>query len=597
MRLWLSAGLGVALALSLGIPVRANEPGAGVAMAEPTADTSPASQDEPLGADVRRRLANVPNRSSDGDKQDWGALAAFYESRKDESLWVTKTGFNIKAAAVIAELKNADAWGLDVSEFEVPAIATASEGAAELPRGELSEAEMKLSLAVLKYARYARGGRITEPAKQLSSYLDRLPQLRDPKAVLDEIAASDDPAAALRGLNPKHPQFEKLRQKYLELEKAAQSATAIVKIPKGPKLVPGQKHPQVVLLRKRLGVALPDARDAPVDETLYDSALEGVVKDFQTKSGLAGDGVVNAATRAALNDVEVPSPMKLLANMEEWRWMPEDLGSTYVWVNIPEFLIRVVKNGQVIHTERVITGLPDKQTPVFSDEMELVTFHPRWIVPDSIKVRELYPSLARGGSYFTRQNLRLSRNGREIDPYSVDWSQADIRYYDIYQPPGGSNVLGVLKFSFPNKHQVYMHDTPTKGLFNEASRPFSHGCMRVRDAVKLAEVVLAEDKGWDAERVDALVAAPPQENPITLDHKIPVHITYFTAWIDDDGKEQDWKDVYGHEKRITLALQGKFDQIVRGPDHLAPVTYGAIRYAQSKNSSFDVFMNNMFGGF
>ncbi len=223
-----------------------------------------------------------------------------------------------------------------------------------------------------------------DPAKQLTSYLDRLPQVRDPKTVLEELAGSSEPDAVLRGLHPKHPQFEKLRQKYLELEKGAVAAAEIVRVPAGPALTPGQKHASVALLRQRL---LPDAT-APADETLYDEALAAAVKVFQQKAGLRPDGIVGAGTRAALNDVEVPTSSTFRANMEQWRWMPDDLGALYIWVNIPEFTLRVVKDGKVIHEERVITGLPDKQTPVFSDEMELVTVHPRWNVPNSIKVRD-----------------------------------------------------------------------------------------------------------------------------------------------------------------------------------------------------------------
>ncbi len=278
-----------------------------------------------------------------------------------------------------------------------------------------------------------------------------------------------------------------------------------------------------------------------------------------------------------------------------YRWLPDELGDLYVTVNVPEFMIRVVKGGEVIHEERVITGLVDKQTPIFDDEMELVTFHPRWNVPESIKVRELYPSLARGANPIARQGLKISYNGRLVDPESVDWSSADIRRYDVHQPPGGSNVLGVVKFSFPNKHQVYMHDTGTKGLFEEASRPFSHGCMRVRNPARLAEIVLAADKGWDATKIQAMINTAPVENPITLDKKVPVHITYFTAVIGADGKETLFKDVYGHEKRVTQALASKWTEIAIGTDHLAPVTYGVARYGGG--NVLETFVNNLFGGF
>ena len=204
--------------------------------------------------------------------------------------------------------------------------------------------------------------------------------------------------------------------------------------------------------------------------------------------------------KRAAKEPSTASLRTLLVNMEQWRWMPADLGNFYVWVNIPEYTIRVVRADRIIHSERVIVGRTNTQTPVFSDEMQQVIFHPFWGVPDSIKTNELLPSLARGNTgVLERNGLRVSYRGRDINPGSVDWTKVDMRKFHVYQPPGGSNVLGVVKFRFPNKHDVYMHDTPSKSLFNASVRTFSHGCMRVRDPLKLAEIVLAEERGWPAE--------------------------------------------------------------------------------------------------
>ncbi|MCK9910011.1 L,D-transpeptidase family protein, partial [Microbacteriaceae bacterium K1510] len=164
-----------------------------------------------------------------------------------------------------------------------------------------------------------------------------------------------------------------------------------------------------------------------------------------------------------------------------------------------------------------------------------------------IKVNELYPSLARGGTYFSRQGLRISKNGRDVDPNSIDWGYTDIRAYDVYQPPGASNVLGELKFNFPNKHTVYMHDTNAKGLFEEVSRPFSHGCMRVRNPRRMAEILLNEDKGWEPQKIADLITNGPPNNEVPIERQIGVHVTYFTAWVDDKGELQTARDVYGHE--------------------------------------------------
>ena len=563
-------------------PAPAPAPVAAAAVAAPT---------DALGLALQQHLAKP---GDDGDRADAAALSAFYAAHGYAPLWVTAAGLNPKGAAAIAEIQKADDWGLEARDFALPQPVAA--GAAP---DALADAETTLSLAVLKYARYARGGRIKNPANDLSSYLDRSPQLLDPKDVLETIASAGEADAYLRGLHPKHPQFEKLRQKYLAMRSAA-AAAPIVRIPDGGHIAPGKRDPQVALLRQRLKVELPSNGATPPDETFYDETLKAAVVAFQKEHGMAPDGIVGNATRAALNDVEVLTPQKILANMEEWRWMPDDLGDLYVWVNIPEFTLRILKNGTLIHTERVITGLPDKQTPVFSETMKMIVFRPRWNVPNSIKIKELYPSLARGGAYFEHANLRLTHNGRPVDPLSVDWTSADIRQFDIYQPPGDGNVLGDLKFAFPNKHDVYMHDTPTKGLFEEASRTFSHGCMRVRNPRRMAELLLAEDRGWDSAKIGDLIANGPENNEVPIDHKIGVHITYFTTWVDDAGQLQTARDVYGHEQRIKLALAGKWGEIVKGPNHLAPVTVDpdvrASIYRNTRPNTVGDYVQSVLGG-
>lgn len=583
------------------IPTPAEAPSEAAAPAEaPAQATPPASATTEatalpptkpqLGALVRARLDALSKSMTAAEQQDASALRAFYEGRGDAPLWIGDGALNDRAVLAIAEIKNANDWGLDAEAFELPEVS------GTLTDESAADAELKLSLATLAYARHARGGRIEDPSKQLSSYLDRKPQILDPKLVLDRLAAATPPDATLRGFHPQHPQFEKLRQHYLALLKSADEAAEIILLPKGPALSPGQSHEQVALLRKRLEVPAPaGTADAPGNANFYDDALAEAVRTFQTEKGLTPDAIVGGGTRAALNDIDLPSPERVAANMEMWRWLPDDLGATHVWVNLPEFVFQFVHDGKVVHEERIVTGLIDKQTPLFTADMDMVTVHPRWNVPDSIKVRELYPSLARGGRYFEKQGLRMSKNGRPVDPYYVDWSSADIRQFDVQQPPGASNVLGKFKFTFHNKHIVYMHDTPTKHLFDQPSRPFSHGCVRVRNPARLAELVLAADKGWTPEQVDDIASGPAVETPIPLETKIPVHMVYFTERIDEAGTSHRFKDVYGHEQRIMLALEGRFDAVAVGPDHLAPVKYEKPRYASG--NPLETFFNNVFGGF
>ena len=360
-------------------------------------------------------------------------------------------------------------------------------------------------------------------------------------------------------------------------EKPAEADTGKLPVT-GPLLKPGADHPDVVALRKRLGVTVQKG-----SEEHYDSALLDAVKAFQKERKLGNDGVITPKLRVALNgSAEVaakPDPKKdverIILSMERWRWMPQDLGSTYVWDNIPEYMTRVIKNGQVIHQEKIIVGKTNTQTPIFSARMQFIIFHPDWGVPDSIKVKEILPYLRRpaqdsffgfgGGGADTRvlqrHNLKVTMNGRSVDASQVDWSSVDIRQFQFTQPPGGSNVLGVVKFRFPNRHDVYMHDTPQRELFATKTRTYSHGCVRVHNPQRLAEVLLGEDQGMTPDQVANLIKGGTKTE-ITLKNQFPVHVGYFTAVADASGKLETFPDIYGHDGRLTLALSGKQTEFI-----------------------------------
>jgi L,D-transpeptidase YcbB len=513
------------------LPVFDQQPAGAEPAPAPAAAASPAptpSSPTALAPEIANRLAE--GGVSGPERDDRAALAKFYEARQFEPVWIAPSGLSPAGRAAAAEIRQANEWGLEASAFRLPSM-PASGG--EIGRAQRADAEVLISLAVLKYARHAHGSRM-QPTS-LSRNIDRQLTLLEPGRVIEAAANAEKPDAYLRSLHPQHPQFEQLRQKYLAIKR-------------------GQP-----------------VHAAPDDGGKKSAASEG------------------------------PTAQKVLLSMEQWRWMPDELGDFYVWVNVPEFVIRVVKNGRVIHTERVVVGKPDTQTPIFSDEMEQVIFHPFWGVPDSIKKADIQPSLARGSSkVLERYNLRIQLNGKDIDPAGVDWTTADMRKFHVYQPPGIENLLGVVKFRFPNKHDVYMHDTPQKQLFNLLVRANSHGCMRIRDPQRLAELLLAHDQAWPAGRVAAAINGGPPNNQINLKHKIPVHITYFTAAVDDAGRLQMFNDIYGHEKRIALGLEGKTQvlaQLVK--EEKVPVTaepVGSLAETTKPASSFKQdWMRRAFG--
>jgi len=546
--------LGLLIAASISLPGYA---------AEPDGPANLITRTEAVRITVQNLLSSKSYTSSRKAEND--ALVEYYSVPDQRLLWVDENGLTERAKIAMAEIGKADDYGLRASDYALPDSGGFN---ASDPKATdwLAGAEMKVSYAVLDYANDARGGRL-DPLR-LSKNLDPSLALPNPSEVLESIAIRSDPGAYLRSFQPDQPQFEALRQKLIELRggKVEEAKAAVVTIPDGPVLKFGIEHEQVAVLRKRLEIP------AGANETKFDEAVLEAVRQFQSANGSVADGMVGAGTRRLLNGGQRQEPVgspartkQILVNMERWRWLPHDLGAFYVTVNIPEFTLRVVEEGTPIHTTRVVVGKPDKQTPIFSDEMEELVFNPYWNVPNSIKNEEIAPYFSQGGGFFgggwdtsvlRRHGLRIKYGNRDIDPDSIDWSRNDIRNFDLVQPPGPTNVLGRVKFVFPNSHDVYMHDTTQKFLFNNAVRAESHGCMRVQYPEKLAEIVLKHDKGWSPARVQSTFDGSG-DNHVALEQKIPVYITYFTLRVNDDGSISTFSDLYGHDARMNAALSGK----------------------------------------
>lgn len=533
---------------------------------------------------VQNKLGQPFREETEYEKADHGAMVEYYADADHETVWVDENGLRPKARLVIKELGKAADWGLDPDDYELPQeiILSAND---ETPTQRLAEFELKLSHAVLTYARHARGGRFAP--QSISKMLDPTLDLVNPIEVINTVSKEDDPAAYLRGLHPKHEQFELLRQALLRARGGTtEEKEKRIVMPRGPVLKPGAIHPHVALLRKRLEVAVPEAdvpelaadeksQDNPEKKAknpaeVFDKQLVDALKAFQKEKGIAADGVLGPNTRRTLNGGSAAPKNRvntILANMERWRWIPDNIDKLNIRVNVPEFRFRVFDGEKVLHSERVVVGKTKNPTPVFSDQMEHIVFNPYWNVPNSIKREEILPYLRSGGGggwfwgggssrprILRAHNLYVKYRGRPINANSVDWSRVNIANYHFYQPPGGANVLGVVKFMFPNKHSVYLHDTPTKNLFSQSVRAYSHGCVRVRNPLKFAEVVLGRDRGWSRGNINAAVASGKNQQ-VNLNNPIPVHLTYFTARVEKNGKITYFGDIYGHDSRMARAMK------------------------------------------
>jgi murein L,D-transpeptidase YcbB/YkuD len=500
---------------------------------------------DPATDSIRAILINAGGQGAFLDKRYAPAIAEYYRQQGYAPAWTAEGKFTERALKLMARIGDAAADGLNPRDYETPPAGMGQ----QTPASDVAaaRADVMLSLAIVSYAHDAHTGRLDPSAvSENFNYPEHAP---DTVGVLAGVARAEDPAAALAADNPKRPEFVALRNKLAELR-----ANPVVKPPMvpeaGPNLKLGMKDARIPVLRQRLNVTA-----EAVDPTVFDADVDAAVKAFQVSAGIKPDGVVGKGTLGLMNAVGKDHVDTIIANMERWRWMPEDLGRYYVRVNVPNYNLEIYKNDKVTYTTRIVVGQVDKQTPIFSDEIEHVIVNPVWNVPESIAVKEMLPQIMRNpGAALAGYQVFANIDGRfrPVDPYMVNWGSVNMKQIQIKQPPGEKNALGSIKFMFPNPYAVYLHDTPSKSFFQRDYRALSHGCMRVMDPWAFADALLSEDPVVNTPQLKALVGGP--ERQVNLTRKIPVHITYFTAWVDAAGKLQVRDDVYGHDRRVEKAL-------------------------------------------
>ena len=477
-------------------------------------------------------------------------LYYFYGERAFEPLWLQqdaggKLSFAPVADKIVALFRNAQYEGLRPSDYLTEALDV---DAAQGDPARMAALETAFSGAVMLYAQNLYGGRI-DPRK-VSENIDIKPRLLNRPDLLQQLAASSDPAKILGELDPKHREFLALKAALAKFYDGGAEQEA-VKIPDGQTLRLGMADERVPLLRQRLEV--PAAADG--NPAIYDKALAAAVTSFQDSLGLLADGIAGPATIAALNGGTATSKQDIVANMERWRWMPEDLGRFNVFVNIPEFRLAVMQDGQVAYTTRVVVGKANTQTPIFSDNIRHIVVNPYWNVPPSIATNEIRPALMRNPGYLDGQNMELLYGGKVVNAAAVDWSTTSMSNFRVRQRPGAGNALGNVKFLFPNAHDVYLHDTPSKSLFGRSFRAYSHGCVRVQNPMEFADALLAhEPSHLDSAKLESLYG--PTERWVNMETHVPVHLAYFTLRVDEDGTIRSYGDVYGHNKKLIELLGG-----------------------------------------
>ncbi|WP_172891462.1 murein L,D-transpeptidase [Cohaesibacter sp. ES.047] len=508
--------------------------------------------DQQADQDVFDALASaidtIPSSKDFLEKRDNAALVAFYKERNFRTAWFENGELTPSARKLAFALSRADRDGLDPADFTTPAL-TVSRTRGSKP-ADIAASDIELSRAITRYTRQAYAGRV-DPRIFSKKVVTIKPHYPDSIEALKKITRAKNPRVVMRGYNPDHPGFVALRKEYNRL-RLTKSDTTTPDVPEGRSMKVGMRDTRVALLRKKLDLPVP-AENAD----LYSKALSQKVKDYQAANGLIADGIAGKATLAVLNKNPADLIPDIIANMERWRWLPRDLGKFHIMVNIPSFHVEVVNNGKKIHETRVVVGKSRHKTPIFSDEMEYVVVNPYWNVPRSIATKELLPQIKSDpGSFFSKRNYQVlaSVKGRTrvVDPYKLDWEKVEPGMVRLRQTPGTRNALGNVKFLFPNQHAVYLHDTPSRSLFNRDYRAFSHGCVRVQNPMDFADVILSRTEKWGAGRLKSMIGG--DEKWVSLSHKVPVHIVYFTTWMAENGTLQLRSDIYGHNAKVKKAL-------------------------------------------
>jgi murein L,D-transpeptidase YcbB/YkuD len=500
--------------------------------------------DQPV-ADKLKEMFGAKSSKYFDRKAERAAVEKFYTAREYAPVWTQAGALTASAKGVVARLKDAAADGLNAADYPVPDFAAATSP------DSLADAELKLTASMLDYARQAQSGRMHW--SQVSADILYPDHPTDPAEVLANVSTAKDSSAALEGYNPPHKLYRELKKKLAELR--GQGEGPVVQIADGPALkytpARGKKQPEIVVedarvpqLRAKLGIT------ENADDTHYDAKVAEAVRKFQDGAELKVTGILDERTVKAINSPKRDRAIDtVIVNMERWRWLPRQLGAptlnnAYVILNVPDYTLRVMQNGAPVWTTRVVTGKPGTHaTPLLTETMKFITVNPTWNVPPSIIYNEYLPALQQDPTVLQRMGLRLERNR--------DGS------IHISQPPGEANALGRIRFNFPNKFLVYQHDTPDKHLFAKEERAFSHGCMRVQNpdqyAATLLGIVLPNER-YTPEKIRSMYGR--SEIDIKFPTPIPVNITYQTAFVDDAGKLQLRKDVYGRDAAMQAILRG-----------------------------------------
>jgi len=481
-------------------------------------------------------------------------LPAFYAGRDYQPAWTSEARID----EVLALLGTAESHGLDPADYYLAEL-QALRGRRQGDAGVSAALDLLLTESLIRFGYHQRFGKVNPERLEPTWNFTR--QFRPGQAPLSTLEAAVE-APSLQGFLgawiSRAPLYQAL-QAQLATHRGIAAAGGWPAVPEGPTLRAGDRDPRVPVLRQRLEITGDLAPgSAALEPDLYGEAVADGVRRFQARHALDADGILGARTVAAMNVPVAVRIDQLRMSLERARWVLDDTAGEVVVVNVAGYEVFAARDGKAFWWRRAVVGRATRKTPIFKGSMTYLEINPTWTVPPTILREDVLPKLRRNSGYLAANNMVvLDRSGRKLDPASINWQATGSGFpYIIRQEPGPTNSLGRIKFMFPNPHAVFLHDTPSRDLFNRSERLFSSGCIRVEDPFSLAEIVLKDPATWNQQTLAAAVASGKTRR-VQLPRPWPVLILYWTAELDPEGRVRFLRDVYGRDPPLLAALNGK----------------------------------------
>jgi L,D-transpeptidase YcbB len=498
----------------------------------------------------------------------FGQGLAFYSNRRFRELWIEDGKLTCIAYQMRYEIQQSKFDGLDPRDYHLEYINHQFEAMEKASRGlgapltalELAKLDILLTDAFFELATHIYQGKIDSSHREYGWEIQRKEPKKEVVTKLKLAIESGSIRRGIEALYPGFPMYGRMRRSIMDLyAKQKEMPRQWQKLSVAKSIKPLESHAAVPLIRERVGFWEDNILQPTEAYDLYDSALLAQVRAFQSKHGLNPDGVIGNATVRALNKTPVDFIRQASVNMERLRWLPDTVVSEVILVNIANFSLDYIRNRDTLLHSNAIVGKAYRKTPVFNAPMTYLVFSPTWTVPPTILRNDVIPAIKRDVGYLASKNMRLlTYSGQQVDPNTINWNKISINNfpYMIRQDPGPNNSLGWVKFMFPNTHNVYIHDTPSRELFARDDRALSSGCIRIQKPLELAKLLLADQPLWSHDRITASMYSR-KEQTVMLNRKIPVVLLYLTFWTDSRGIPMFRHDIYERDVELYNALQSK----------------------------------------